>query len=206
MTAPLYVAPFASVVTKLSYVERLLLVAFVVPEVTKATRKCPPGTRPVGVTMIGDADAVPVLIAARANTDNTDNKFFKTYLSGDSESLQLQTIRKTIEGPAYSRFATSHPYRCGPPYRCGWPASEKQSPSDWIQSGNRGIALIDTSPHLTAIVSKTNPSHHTAYRQRTALLGYSHVCFSVHQEFFVFKKKIDFSLKLRKSPFARLIV
>ena len=143
MTAPLYVAPFASVVTKLSYVERLLLVAFVVLEVTKATRKCPPGTRPVGVTMIGDADAVPVAIAARANTDNTNNRFFKTYLSGDSGSLQLQTIPKTIEGPAYSRFAvTRHLIRIA--------AVGHFPKNDLHQTGNRRIALIDRSPKLTS--------------------------------------------------------
>ena len=173
MTAPLYVAPFASVVTKLSYVERLLLVAFVVPEVTKATRKCPPGTRPVGVTMIGDADAVPVLIAARANTDNTDNKFFKTYLSGDSESLQLQTIRKTIEGPAYSRFATSHPYRCGRPI------SEKRSPSGG-KSRNRFDRQV-AEAHLTETISKTYLPHHTDNRQTALLPSYSQVCRSLHQ-------------------------
>ena len=42
--------------------------------------------------------------------------------------------------------------------------------NDFRQLGNRGIVLIDTSPHLTEIVSKTNPPHHTANRQRGALL------------------------------------
>jgi hypothetical protein len=134
-------------------------------------------------------------IATRANIDNADKKFFITSLSGVAEWLRLQAIPKTNDGDAQSLLAITRRYM-----RI---AAVGHSPkNDFRQLGNRGIVLIDTSRRLTEIVSKTNPPHHTANRQRGALLGilarFSFrtsriLCFQKRIFFFLEKGKIAIS-------------
>ena len=94
-----------------------------------------------------------------------------------------------------TRLATSGDFGCDAVVGQVWK-------TDLHQTGNRGIALIGMSPHLTETVNKTNPPHHTHNRQRVCLWGDSRVCLTVHQEIFVFQKK--FTLRNRRVPFSRL--
>jgi hypothetical protein len=77
--------------------------------------------------------------------------------------------------------------------------------NDLHQPGNRGIALIGTSPHLTETVSKANPPLHTHNRQRAALLGYSQVCLASTSRIIHFKKKKLNCLEKSTSPIFKVM-